>query len=229
MQIQSVHNLEGILSSYLGEDIVIMGYLNVCLDPELDRLNNTGSNIANPSFRVELNSFMEAFLLIDVWRVQNPGKQGFTWYRSAKASRLNYVLCSDHVLEQVRQYDICDVSHSDHLMVVVNLGPKPQNRGKDFWKLNSFLLNVPEVFESLIELVEENKKTYEQMDHTARWELLKFDLRNFFRKCNSDIIKERNKIIVDLQEQIRELSKITSLGGEEIETLYTCRRKLFSF
>lgn len=228
VQIQSLQNLEGVLSVYAGENMVVMGDLNTCFDPELDRLNHVGASIANPSFRAELNSFNEAFSLVDVWRIQNPGKQGFTWYRLAKASRLDYILCSDHLLGQVHHCGTQDVSYSDHRMVLVELGPRRQTRGKGFWKINSSLLDIPEVFEDLVELVNGKKIAYEDMEHATRWELLKFDICCFFRRWNTDIIKERNRMIMDLQDSIREMGEGDSLTGEGVETLYNLRRELYS-
>lgn len=228
VQIRTLQNLEGILSLYAGESVIVMGDLNICMDANLDRLNHVGMSIVNPGFRGELNSFIEAFSLADVWRVQHPGVQGFTWYRVNKGSRLDYILCPTHLLGQIHHCEIRDVAFSDHRMVIAELGPKVEARGKGFWKLNSALLDIPEVFESLVDLINEKKDSYQDMDHSVRWELLKFELRNFFRKWNSDIVKERNKVMTDLQNGIRELGEKGELLQDELEMMHNMRRELYS-
>ena len=59
------------------ERILIGGDFNIPLNPQIDKKGGiiTGPNKAN----LELQGLIAKFDLVDVWRVKNPNKIGFTW------------------------------------------------------------------------------------------------------------------------------------------------------
>lgn len=79
----------------MGEDLVIVGDLNVCLDPLLDRYNHVSAEVRNAGFQRELLAFLDSFSLCDVGRMRNRNRKMFTWLRGTKASRLDYIFISE--------------------------------------------------------------------------------------------------------------------------------------
>lgn len=73
-QIQLVKNLSELLDDYIGENILLLGDFNVCLNEELDRFNHSAVDIRNANFRTELLYLFENFSLVDIWRQRNPLK-----------------------------------------------------------------------------------------------------------------------------------------------------------
>lgn len=227
-QLQTLRNLEGVLSSYAGENMVVMGDFNVCFHSDLDRYNHTPGDIRNGQTRSKLSALLEAYSLLDVWRVQHPGEKGFTWYRCSKASRLDYIFLSEHLLGRVSKSKIADVACSDHRLVLVSLGEALPNRGRGFWRLNSSLLDNPRVFEDIVRLVTEKKALYKDLDHMLRWEMLKFDLQALFRGWSVKIDGDRNRMMTDLKAQIQQLAEANDLSPAEVETLHNLRRELYA-
>lgn len=164
VQIQTLSNIEGILLPYMSENLVVAGDFNVCLDTDLDRYNHSTMEIRNPGFRAELSSFLEAFSLNDVWRVQHIGVKGFSWARSAKASRLDYIFMMDNMLGTVRSISYRTVSFSDHRILEVKIGTEKPQRGPGFWKLNTALFENAQVFEDVVRLVQEKRTDYGEFD-----------------------------------------------------------------
>lgn len=195
VQIQTLNNIESLLLPYVSENIVAVGDFNVCFDSDLDRHNHVTADIRNPTFRSELSSFLEAFSLIDVWRVQHFGVKGFSWARSTKASRLDYVFMLDTMLGSIRSSNYRTVSFSDHSMLEIKIGKVCPRRGPGFWKLNTALLQNVQVFEEVVGMVQDKRTEYAGMDPILRWELLKFDLKTLFRDWTYKLNRERNILI----------------------------------
>ena len=96
----------------------------------------------NPIYRNTLISFLELNNLIDPWRIQNPEKKMFTWHRGDKRSRLDYIFCSEHLLNVLNEVSILPGIHSDHSLLYIYINSKNKsNRGRGFWKWNSNLIH----------------------------------------------------------------------------------------
>ena len=75
---------------------ILGGDLNFYMNPRLDKLDNSPDYDDNRNFRAD--AFVETSNIIDVWRTINPDKKCFTWHRSDKRFRLDYLLTSEHLL-----------------------------------------------------------------------------------------------------------------------------------
>lgn len=227
-QIQMLENIEGLLTAHLSENLLVMGDFNVSFDPKLDRHNYTLADIRNARFRAELTVFLNAFSLTDVWRVHHLGVKEFSWSRLDQASRLDYTFMSDNLVGQAFQSDYKDVAFSDHRLLLIQMGARSPPRGVGYWKLDAALLDNPDIFEDLVRLVEEKKVDYEGLDPALRWELLKFEIKTLFRGWATKLLKERNRLLSGLQNQITEIAEKEDLGPDELETLQNLKRELYA-
>lgn len=96
-QINTLNRVEGILTDWIGEPIIMVGDFNVTLDGNLERFNYCHNDIRNTRFCTKLCDVLEEFEMEDIWRVRHPHKQTFTWSRLQKASRLDYIFISSFI------------------------------------------------------------------------------------------------------------------------------------
>lgn len=198
------------------------------MNSQLERYFHSSQEIRNPTFRHEIVIFLEAFNLVDVWRIRNDSKRIFKWSRGSKTSRLDYHFLSEHLQGFVRKCDIYNIASSDHRIISITMGDVAGIRGPGFWKMNVDLLSNTEVIEEVNSLIDNSKEIYGNLKPTQKWETIKFDIRNLLFSWNSKLKKERNILVADLEEQISDISGRENLEEEEVELLNSLRRELFS-
>ena len=94
--------------------------------------------------------------MVDPWRIYNPDKKMFTWHRGNKRSRLDYIFCSEHLLNVLSEVSILPGIHSDHSVLHFDINSnKVNNRGKGFWKWNSNLIHDANYVSSIKDLLYE--------------------------------------------------------------------------
>ena len=60
-----------------------------------------------------LNSFLDTNNMVDAWRTLNTNTKMFTWHRGNKRSRLDYIFCSEHLLNVLTDVSILPGIHSE--------------------------------------------------------------------------------------------------------------------
>ena len=96
-----------------GENKIIIGDFNLTLDIERDR-KNTYCN--NNKAKEEIEDIMEEYILKDTWRIQNPDKREYSWFKTGeitKASRLDFALISAGIDQKVKSSKFVSLMNSE--------------------------------------------------------------------------------------------------------------------
>ena len=95
--------------------------------------------------------------LHNIWRIQNPGVQSFTWSQKSPFvySRFYYWLTSVHLFDHINNVNICPAITTDHATVVTEFNMiEQQLKGAGFWKVNvSLLMNDDYVIKMTLEWI----------------------------------------------------------------------------
>ena len=108
---------------------------------KLDKGNLRDNYCSHRTYREKMNKFINSFNLIDIIRVHNPNKEIHTWSRGKSYSRLDYFLCSKHLLNSKITTEIKGHYLSDHYPIKLTINNYDiGQKGKGTWKFNSSLL-----------------------------------------------------------------------------------------
>ena len=179
-QIRVLKSFAEIIYDTLTENIITSGDWNLYMT-QLDKLDSMPDTNDNPNYRRDLQSFLNANDMVDPWRTLNPTKKMFTWHRGNKRSRLDYIFCSQHLLNVLKEISILPGIQSDHSLLHIKIdGGNETKRGKGFWKWNSDLVNDLEYVYKVKELIIQKQNELSNMeDLGTKWELIKLAIRNF--------------------------------------------------
>ena len=122
-------------------EVMFMGDFNFAVNPVLDRGEPTGrnNNLARDKF-LELAS---AIGLSDQWRIRNPDKKEFSWFRNTNTpgSRLDYLYMNEGLINRNTILCYCSSVLSDHQLLKGEFRFQSNRRGPGFWKFNNTLLS----------------------------------------------------------------------------------------
>ena len=111
------------LDSYIGINIIIGGDFNVCLNPNKDKQG--GLTMTQSACSKLIQAMSASKDLIDIWRVFNEDAKRFTWCSLTKkgrvSSRLDYWLISSCLLFDIEHTDIDPSIKTDHSIVTLNI------------------------------------------------------------------------------------------------------------
>ena len=111
----------------------------------MDRL---GSLSTNERLLSILNLYLEEAELEEVWRVYNPEKKHYSWFKyfpQPSFSRLDMFFISSSLLSTVKECKYSQGLKTDHSFIectLINIDEEP--RGKGLWKFNAMHLEDPE-------------------------------------------------------------------------------------
>ena len=128
------------ISSFSSDLCIVVGDLNVHLNPELDK---KGSNTCTLTRGADLiNMFLDENDWLDVWRAFNPDKFHFTYRRKTPhiMTRIDYFLLPMSTFYFVDNCEIIPGFQSDHSFVELTFKLERTMRGRGLWKLNTTLL-----------------------------------------------------------------------------------------
>ena len=112
-----------------------------CIDNVLDKLN---CSVVSSADKTSLGTLMSDFLLIDVWRKQNPHAISFTWSNSdgSQASQIDHFFIYKTFVSKVSSYQILPCVFSDHDFVKLDLSLEGIVKyGTGVWRFNNPLLS----------------------------------------------------------------------------------------
>lgn len=119
---------------------ILMGDMNFCMDPGLDSLTRAqGTN--NVQLK-EVKQKLYVSQLVDIWRIQHPKKQNFTFYSPVHGSysRIDFIFVEHRDIDKVIDSKIEISSLSDHAPVRMKM-TVPGKQGQHFkWRLNEELI-----------------------------------------------------------------------------------------
>ena len=218
---------------------ILCGDWNLVLDQKLDTHNYL--HINNPAASESLKSFIKRNNLIDIWRINNPDKKKFSWFRPSpvKAARLDYFIISPSILDLYADSFISFKYRSDHCKVGLTLHIDKSIKGKGIWKLNAELLNNIELMEKVEEgislMVEIHActpynpnyvKNFDKNEITFMtpidvfWEVLLTHLRGIFISHAARLKREKSNRETKL---IKELENLNDLFNLDITDTQICK------
>ena len=123
-------------------NITVAGDFNLVLDINMDKSGGLGKTHTK-SCKL-LKEIMDNLNLIDIWRVQHPDTNQYTWRRrnpNAIHCRLDMFLVSDTLHGCVDKSTITSSYRSDHSLIAIQCIFSEISRGPGYWKLNCSLLD----------------------------------------------------------------------------------------
>ena len=162
------------------EHIVLCGNYNLYMNTRLDKLDTMPEHHDNQNYLEDITSFLEINNLVDVWQTLHPDEKFFTWHRGNKRTRLDYIFCSDHLLNFIEDSSILPGIQWDHSLLNLSLiSGNKQNRGKGFWKFNSSLLHDSVYVENIKNIQNVSSIYTDSVDKGAVWEFIKLEIRTY--------------------------------------------------
>lgn len=221
--------------SYPTENIVVGGDFNVVPDETYDRYPpKSTSSLLNPL----VSKFCSNLKIIDVWRYLHPSLRQFSWFRpnAASKSRIDYWLVSDNLLLFAKDCTMSAAPLTDHCSIsLIIQTDHTSSKTKGYWKFNSDLINNEKFCLKIRELILDIKNSNNFSSNKARWEFLKYKIREFSinyskilakvrKQQELNIIYEINKCCNDSTLTELEKTKIISLQLE-LDNLYIKKAK----
>ena len=174
---------------------------------------------------------MEEYNLTDIYRIVNPDTMRFTWRGNTKKglvqSRLDYWICSTHMLYKLQTVDIKPGIKSDHSLLSVTF--KMQNteqRRRGFWKFNSSLLRDTGYIQKIIQILDECSCRYNDVEQGLCGEVIKCELRSTTISYASWKAKLQKKEEELLLKELSELQNTLDLGAEILERYNMVKQKV---
>ena len=194
-------------------NIIIGGDLNVYLNTSLDKDVYEHANI--PAAK-EINSILEDYDLIDIWRVKNPDKKLFTWRRRKPLvqSRLDYWIIPTELIFNVTKCKILPSIKTDHSLISLQLQNNNMiKRGPGLWKFNDSLIHDTVYVQKLKSLISKLTENQDIENKSLKWEFIKMEIRKFTIEYSKKVAKETREHEDNLNDRYHELfEKINKTG-----------------
>ena len=204
------------------EHIVLGGDYNLYMNPRLNELDTMPEHNDNQNYLEDITSFLEINNLVDVCRTLHPDEQFFTWHRGNKRTRLDYIFCSDHLLNFIEDSSILPGIHSDHSLLKLSLiSGNKQNRGKGFGKFNSSLLHDSIYVENVKNIIQNVASIYaDSVDKEAVWEFIKLEIRTYTISYCIKKNKQKHTYERELNQKYEKLHRIINSDSLINETTF---------
>ena len=153
-QIEWLEQIQAILETNNGTNIIIGGDLNDCFIPALDKFR-CKPNVKETEYVKAWKTVCDEFNLADFWRLLNPEKRCYTWRQGSslarlKQSRLDYWLVSMNLMYELDTIDIKSSTRSDHSLIDIDFYKSNiPKRGPSFWHFNASLLKDTKYVEKI--------------------------------------------------------------------------------
>ncbi|CAG5947255.1 unnamed protein product, partial [Menidia menidia] len=197
------HEVNNILGNAHGQ-VVLAGDFNQVLDGALDKSRFSGTAV--PKDRAAIQVLMKDNGLIDIWRMVNPSKREYSFYSHCHKSysRIDFILMSNGLINDVIDCKINAISLSDHAPVelCVKIHPEKLKRGR--WRMNTSILQN-DIFqkELAIDLSSFFEINMGSTDSVAMvWEASKAYIRGKIIAHTSRIKKEHTNTVKKLEAEL---------------------------
>lgn len=225
-QINILNELDKKLEDSQETEIFIGGDFNVAMHSNLDRQGYVHSQIHNPSFRAQLIHFLEKQDLIDIWRIQNQQKKNFSWSRAHKMARLDYIFLPSSFLGITAAESPHTCSFSDHRLISVSIHPHKIERGRGFWRMQTFILEREDFRIQLREYLTDRIDNSHHLPHDIRWEFVKLGIREFSIQYCNQLRDQTQRLERELQKRLTELEEEIIDSLDSREEYYAIKREL---
>uniref|UniRef100_A0A671WUY0 Reverse transcriptase domain-containing protein n=1 Tax=Sparus aurata TaxID=8175 RepID=A0A671WUY0_SPAAU len=177
----------------------------------LSKMESSTSNLGHSKPTInKINSIMKEIGIVDVWREFNPTDRDYTYFSAPQSSysRIDYFFAFKRNQFRIQSCDIGTIDISDHapIIMTVNIGNNPKST---LWKLNSSLLNNPQVKGELEKAID----TYFKENNNGEvsppmvWDAFKAVLRGKVISISSSLKKQRQVRLNSLYTKLKELQK----------------------
>ena len=218
-----------------GVHSVIGGDFNVVLDPKVDRNVN---RVYHKSAQDFIQNWKNSNDFCDVWRSRNPERKVFTYMTARDKiawSRIDYFLLSNSLVNNCIDTSIDASVCTDHSLISVNLSMDLCKRGPGIWKFNNSLLQDNTFVTDLKTLIRGCVRAYEYMRPKERWDLIKFEIKQFARDWAKDLASNSKgnkfKVYVKLNELQNELAASDDIDNSNciLSTITSLQNELDAF
>ena len=169
--------------------------------------------------------------LCDVWRVRNPDKKAYTWYKrmhndTSNASRIDFFLVNSGVANKVSKTNITSNVRTDHSMITIEIIDNELKRGPGVWKFNDSLLKNDKFLGCMTEQINDILKGCERADLNPidKWEHIKIRCRKFTQKYTKNKSNNNKRLALNLN-ILRDklLEDSTEINNQDLLTQITLK------
>ena len=199
------------------EHKIIIGDFNLTLDVDLDRCNTYCNNEKS---KEEVENIMDEYSLKDVWRIQNPEKREYSWFKiqnPVKASRIDFALVSAGLDQRIKAVEYIPGIKTDHRALYILLQTSPNDRGRGYWKMNCNLLRNQEFLNMMEEEIQSSLSSTVQKPPQQTWEILKARIKKATIKFSRTTASETSLVVAELLEKVNEYEERLPLDEQEHE------------
>lgn len=228
-QLITIDQLEEEITKMEPTNIIIGGDMNVCMDISLDR--GASTRLTPPSgsyrYRARIEALMESLHLADLWRSLHPTTRQFSFRRAQAASRLDYWLVSEHMLDSKAKSAITPYPLSDHAAITLRVGNTPAPRGPGLWRIDNELLHNEEYCRVVRDLLTSEQENPEGLNPQSHWDWVKHRIKTVssdFTREQKRKAKEVEKILTGTYQELRKKAD-SGLPYDEL-ALQSCEREL---
>ena len=209
------------------EHKIIIGDFNLVLDVDKDR-ENTYNN--NNNALLKLESIIEDFKLVDVWRSRHEEKREFSWMKKGsypiKASRIDYALVSGGMDQYTQMIQYLSSVFTDHRAVYMVIEIGEDQRGVGYWKMNVSLLREKDYVDKINLEIQQTIDSMQHKDPRVIWEKLKQRIKEATIRYSRQKSSEEKLVIAQLSEKINEYEANLPLCQEDNLLLENSKEEL---
>ena len=198
--------------------IIVGGDFNVILDPDLD---GRGGNNRKKDSAILVEDMHLDFDLVDIWRIRNPTTSRFTWRQKTPVvqRRLDFWLISDSLQDEIISAEIKTSIKTDHSAITLSIcGLDETERGPNFWKFNSNLVNDSDYCELLTtEYVNWLEEFKEVQDKRVLWDLIKYKIRQRTITYSKGKARERRAKLQKVEDKLKKCTEKCDIDPTIVE------------
>lgn len=166
------------IERYSSDDnfLILGGDLNT-IDDKRDRSSGIVENCSQ-----HFTAFKTFVTVKDVWRENHRNEVEYSFIDSrciGSMSRIDYIMCSNHLIDSVKSSTITCAPVPDHRAVTAHFFTQLRPRGKGYWKLNTAVLKDPNYVEGIKDIITQTQNEYADTDLPKRtvWDLIKIRIK----------------------------------------------------
>lgn len=192
--------IHDILTNLEVHNLFIAGDLNVKMD---DQTSNPTP--ARDTYIAQINTLMDDYSLIDVWKSKNPASKRGTFHRNTYSARLDYLFAPEYLLPSISAVQILTEPSSDHCIVSMAVGIPSSVRGPGYWRFENYLLKDKTFLkEMMIHLRQVLLEDFD--DPNVQWEWTKFKIREFCISYTTTRRREEKALLLGLERRLKLLA-----------------------
>ena len=201
---------------------ILAGDFNMVEDPCLDRVGDTILPQHTKGI-IALDSLKQSFALTDPWREQNPSLKRFSWNsrhsQSKRKSRIDRFYSTKTL--STSSFDFIYNIWTDHCLITMSLkSPTKFERGANYWKLNTSLLDDPAYktyMNKFLIAAKQNTTRYDSLE--SWWDMTKVFIQSKTQTFARWKNKERQNAIEQKKREIHKESLRVPIAKNKIEKL----------